>query len=1166
MSRRSRQRQQRIANRLAPPAYESRAARPSAAGLTGPGLPAGASYRPISPQQLAAYQQQQQQVYRPALSPQYDAPRKGGALYGDNSSPVSAYQSTPDPQTTSGAGMFPPGDPIRPTPGLGIRQWQYPVGSNITPTPRQTEAISFEMLRNLAASYYGIGLCEATYFRILQRLELEVVPDQRQLGEDENITSDKWRTPGRRMADWFAEGPDKRGGDLKAWMIAVERDLLELDACGIFPEPTRSGTLYALSYVDGATIKCLEDLSGRTPRPPEPAYQQILYGAPGRVYQRATRRVTGDQIDYLKLVTRTDSLYGQPPLERMILTVNQALRKQSYDLSRYTRGSTPEGVIETTEPELLKLSADQVKLYEDAWNAVLSGNDALRATSRFVQPGFHFTSTRQQEIATEFDEFLLKIGLAMFGLTRDEVGWTDTSNRATGSAQENVTYRNAVKPSAQYFASYFTSIIKRYDGQPLSVVDATISVPGRPTTSKAGTWDARYIAKWGGIEEPDDWNRKASSVGMLVDKGVLGRTQAKRLLNIPIEPGEQPIPAMITTPGGTQSLVVLEDVLKNRDKMADAHSATLDASIASSKQVKTAMEQQQEMAAQGGGAPMNPVALQAMAAGKPEAAQQAASGGVHPAQQSQQGQQTQQQQQKPTSQQQSTAQKAAAQQVGAKLASAASKRGEGIDNDDADRVPDHPQWDTYAVTDSRTGAGVGWDVADERYDALGAGENDRGDSESGTASRAIGGGAAGGLPLYNADWRSHGARSGATGGATGVQYHADTVDGIGGALDSDPRRGSGGDMAASLRQRGSTGQSDPRDDAGRVGGAQGSGRSAGREPVSEHRVGRSTDSERIKQVTTSTPEDAREARSEDWRRWRERSLKAVKNGRNLPVAFTSRHIPETLYRSVSERLARATTSDEVRAVFTEAREMEERGTAASKKTKADDDDLHKTGVMVAFFVPREVAQQIAVPGGEKPEEHHITLAYLGKKDDYTPAQLRSLRKEVANFAADEQIPHPATLTGVKRFPTNAEEGTYPVYAAVDAPKLEQWRERLMKRLEAAGFAPSRQFADYVPHITLAYVPDGEPLPADDVPHASFPLDTVTLAVGGEHFPSRVGSEQFPDYWEHKERGAKGGSEQRVADDPLQRLADALVARLELSSTAATQATLRELRAEVLDRL
>ena len=83
-------------------------------------------------------------------------------------------------QDTRQGASFAPGTPPAPTPLDGAsqqpRQWAYPVGFNITQRPRASETTTFEQLRNLAALYDGIQICERVYFDLIGRLELRVLP------------------------------------------------------------------------------------------------------------------------------------------------------------------------------------------------------------------------------------------------------------------------------------------------------------------------------------------------------------------------------------------------------------------------------------------------------------------------------------------------------------------------------------------------------------------------------------------------------------------------------------------------------------------------------------------------------------------------------------------------------------------------------------------------------------------------------------------------------------------------------------------------------------------------------------------------------------------------------------------------------------------------------
>lgn len=456
-------------------------------------------------------------------------PIPGNDPYGDNSAPRDRYVSQGQPNP-----MFLPGDPLRPVPGLDDtslpiprpRQYQYPVGTNIVPAPRHEEQVSFEELRNLAMLYEGCQLCEKAIARVIRRLDMQIQPRAEFLEPGEDALSPRWRATGRAMAEWFSE-PDHRGTGFHDWLVAAMRDNLQLDAVAIFHRRDRAGRLHGLELVAGETIAALVDVGGRRPLPPAPAFAQVLYGVVASLWR-------ADELDYLVEHPRTTSHYGTSPVESILLRVNNALRKAHYDLTRWTDGATPAGVMHARDPCLVGMKADDLQALQELWNAVLAGNSAYRVRTQFVPPGFEFTSLQQDQVATDFDRWLLNITAAAYGLTMDELGFTETSNRSVGDSQERVVYRNAVAPRASFFANYLNRIIRRYHGTDIGPRATSMSLPNRPTR-KPFTWDARYHVTWSGIEEPEDFNAKVGSAAEMVKSGILQVDEARRWLKLPRE-------------------------------------------------------------------------------------------------------------------------------------------------------------------------------------------------------------------------------------------------------------------------------------------------------------------------------------------------------------------------------------------------------------------------------------------------------------------------------------------------------------------------------------------------------------------------------------------------------------------------------------------------------
>jgi hypothetical protein len=200
--------------------------------------------------------------------------------------------------------------------------------------------------------------------------------------------------------------------------------------------------------------------------------------------------------------------------------VNQALRKQDFDLVRFTDGTTPLGIVEP--PIELPWTPDQIRVFEETFNGMLAGNDQLRVRARTLPPGAKWHPLTGDDPLVAFDRFLLNVTVAAFGLTMDELGFTDTSNRSVGQTQQSVVYRRAVAPVVGLAAGYLTRVVRRW-------------------------LDPRFTVSFGGLEEPEDFAARAEALARLIPTGAISPTQAARLLHLPVA---AEVPAYIMTPGG----------------------------------------------------------------------------------------------------------------------------------------------------------------------------------------------------------------------------------------------------------------------------------------------------------------------------------------------------------------------------------------------------------------------------------------------------------------------------------------------------------------------------------------------------------------------------------------------------------------------------------------
>lgn len=351
-----------------------------------------------------------------------------------------------------GAEWFGPAEPMEPMAPEEVkgRQFDYSFGINrSTNKPRSSEAVTFEQLRALADNYD------------LMRTVIEKRKDQ--------IGSAAWTIRKRDVlntrrnestekderveaAIQFFRNPDKQSG-WDGWIRQVLEDLLVLDAPVLYVRKTLGGEMYALEPVDGSTIKRVLDGQGRTPAPPEAAYQQILKGLPAVNYST-------DELIYRPRNPRTHKVYGYSPVEQVIMTVNIALRRQTSMLDYYREGSVPDamvGVPSDWQPE-------QIQQWQEWWDAMLAGSTAERRKTRFV-PGElakSFVQTKQPPLKDLFDEWLARV--VCFAFSIEPTPFVSQVNRATSETSREQSISDGQVPLRLWVKNMIDDVLARHMG------------------------------------------------------------------------------------------------------------------------------------------------------------------------------------------------------------------------------------------------------------------------------------------------------------------------------------------------------------------------------------------------------------------------------------------------------------------------------------------------------------------------------------------------------------------------------------------------------------------------------------------------------------------------------------------------------------------------------
>ena len=175
---------------------------------------------------------------------------------------------------------FGPSQPMAPQAPEEVkgRAFDYQPGWNLHMRPRQDEQVTFETLRALADSYDLLRLVIETRKDQIAKLDWTIQPRKRTGGADRPPSDGRIEEISRLL-----RRPDGINS-WQNWLRMLMEDCFVLDAATIYPRFNRNGKLHVIEVIDGATIKRVLGEDGRTPMPPDPAFQQILKGMPAVNY------------------------------------------------------------------------------------------------------------------------------------------------------------------------------------------------------------------------------------------------------------------------------------------------------------------------------------------------------------------------------------------------------------------------------------------------------------------------------------------------------------------------------------------------------------------------------------------------------------------------------------------------------------------------------------------------------------------------------------------------------------------------------------------------------------------------------------------------------------------------------------------------------------------
>lgn len=283
----------------------------------------------------------------------------------------------------------------------------------------------------------------------------------------------------------FFDNPSPNKENFEEQIRTIVRDILEIDS-GVWEKVfDMNGNFKYLIPRDGGTFTKNPDLFGTFYNSAEfvspffnpnlitdsQAYDDWLKGQEQRPAYFQYGWITGArpmpfgtrEIVYLMRNPRADSIYGRSPVEILLDVIQMLVYGIDYNLEYFTNNNIPKGVF-----GMINANMDQIKAFKEQWktqtkikNEVGDWRKAwwkmpvINVDGKFEK--IQFSNADLELIAQQ--QWFTKIVWACFGVTPSELGFTESSNRATEIIQSKVFRRKAIRPILRILEYHINSEI-----------------------------------------------------------------------------------------------------------------------------------------------------------------------------------------------------------------------------------------------------------------------------------------------------------------------------------------------------------------------------------------------------------------------------------------------------------------------------------------------------------------------------------------------------------------------------------------------------------------------------------------------------------------------------------------------------------------------------------
>ena len=237
--------------------------------------------------------------------------------------------------------------------------------------------------------------------------------------------------------------PNPSLDSFRSFIEPIVEDILVLDAGVIEQVRNLRGQVAQMYGVDGGTIRINALWDGSDPS--EPRY----FWYPDH-FMRASFR--NEDMVYMMANPATYRVMGLAPMETLKMAIDAELSGQAYN-QRQVINAAPDGMLDLGEGA----RPEQVTAFQSYWQAEVAGKGAMAfvggtRNAKFVP---FRTSNRDMQFL-EWQLYLVRKIAAVFGISSQDLGITDTLNRATADVVAENTEDRGLRPLLMLIQEYLT--------------------------------------------------------------------------------------------------------------------------------------------------------------------------------------------------------------------------------------------------------------------------------------------------------------------------------------------------------------------------------------------------------------------------------------------------------------------------------------------------------------------------------------------------------------------------------------------------------------------------------------------------------------------------------------------------------------------------------------